>query len=60
MKFSKTRFAVVLSISIVAILSLQAFAFSDVLDTYAGTGFSDYGAESVDSFVISDGNFYTE
>lgn len=58
-RFSKLRLAAVLVISLLTILSVQAFAYSGELDTYSGTGFSDYGAISVDPFTITGGDFYT-
>ncbi len=61
MKLSKLRLLTVLAVSFGLIFSVQAFAktLSGSLDTYSGTGFSDVGQISVDSFSISDTDFYT-
>ncbi|QNU66739.1 hypothetical protein EHE19_018170 [Ruminiclostridium herbifermentans] len=61
MKLSKIRLAIVTTVAIASIFSLQVFAtLSGQLDTYSGTGFSNVGKISEDDFSISDTNFYTK
>lgn len=57
----KQVYLIILTLTAIFCLPLMTnivFALSNKLDTYQGTGFTDVGKESVDSFTITKGDFY--